>query len=55
MGSKLSYKWIDLAPGAEVSEEAERFMRKGILEVYGEEDVLDHCIRQEAMISITTQ
>ncbi len=37
MGSKTSYKWIDLAPGAEVSEEAERFMRKGILEVYGEE------------------
>lgn len=37
MGSKTSYEWMDLAPGAEVSEEAERFMRKGILEVYGEE------------------
>ncbi len=35
MGSKTSYEWMDLAPGAEVSEEAERFMRKGILEVYG--------------------
>ena len=37
MGSKTSYEWMDLAPGAEVSEEAERFTRKGILEVYGEE------------------
>ena len=36
-GIKTSYEWMDLAPGAEVSEEAERFMRKGILEVYGEE------------------
>ena len=35
MGSKTSYEWMDLAPGAEVSEEAERFMRKGIIEVYG--------------------
>ena len=55
MGSKTSYEWIDLAPGAEVSEEAERFMRKGILEVYGKINVRDHFIRQEAMISITTQ
>ena len=38
MGSKTSYEWMDLAPGAEVSEEAERFMRKGILEVYGKRD-----------------
>ena len=55
MGSKTSYEWIDLAPGAEVSEEAERFMRKGILEVYGEDKCTGPLLRQEAMISITTQ
>ena len=55
MGSKTSYEWMDLAPGAEVSEEAERFMRKGILEVYGKRDAQGLSIRQEAMISITIQ
>ncbi|WP_459502105.1 M20 peptidase aminoacylase family protein [Bacillus sp. C1] len=37
MGLDISYEWVDIAPGAEVSEEAEQFMRKGILAVYGEE------------------
>jgi len=37
MGTKISYEWVDIAPGAEVSEEAEQLMRKGILEIYGED------------------
>ncbi|MDM5186852.1 M20 peptidase aminoacylase family protein [Bacillus sp. DX4.1] len=37
MGVKISYKWVDFVPGAEVSEEAEQFLRKGILPTYGEE------------------
>ncbi|CAM4313537.1 amidohydrolase [Bacillus manliponensis] len=37
MGTKISYQWTDFVPGAEVSEEAEQFLRKGILKKYGEE------------------
>lgn len=36
MGAKVSYKWIDFVPGAEVSDEAEQFLRKGIVKKYGE-------------------
>lgn len=37
MGVKISYEWVDFVPGAIVSEEAEQLLRKGILEIYGEE------------------
>ncbi|WP_440604268.1 M20 peptidase aminoacylase family protein [Bacillus sp. GB_SG_008] len=36
MGVKISYEWVDFAPGAQVSAEAEQFLRKGILQTYGE-------------------
>lgn len=37
MGVKISYEWVDYVPGAVVSEEAEQFLRKGILQTYGVE------------------
>ncbi|MFD3448259.1 M20 peptidase aminoacylase family protein [Microbacteriaceae bacterium 4G12] len=36
MGVKVSYEWVDFVPGAVVSDEAEQFLRKGILHTYGE-------------------
>ncbi|MBA2877845.1 amidohydrolase [Anoxybacillus kamchatkensis] len=37
MGVRISYKWVDFVPAAEVSVEAEQCIRKGIVTVFGEE------------------
>ncbi|WP_163151836.1 M20 peptidase aminoacylase family protein [Anoxybacillus sp. MB8] len=37
MGVRISYKWVDFVPAAEVSVEAEQCIRKGIIAVLGKE------------------
>ncbi|WP_243292703.1 M20 peptidase aminoacylase family protein [Bacillus sp. FJAT-47783] len=36
MGVEITYKWTDFTPGAEVSDEAEGLLRKGIVQTFGE-------------------
>lgn len=38
---KIDYEWMDFTPAAEVSDEAEAFLRKGIIEVAGEKALAD--------------
>ncbi|MCM3791377.1 amidohydrolase [Domibacillus indicus] len=41
---QIDYEWMDFTPAAEVSEEAEAFLRKGIIEVCGEQALAEPLI-----------